>query len=78
MSNFRKFVLPRLLTKRPDPCNDGIARFDCNKLSLKDRIGHGSFGDVICKCAFISFILPLGLSFPGLSFPGLSFPGLRS
>ena len=22
MSNFRKFVLPRLLTKRPDPCND--------------------------------------------------------
>ena len=46
MSNFRKFVLPRLLTKRPDPCNDGIARFDCNKLSLKDRIGHGSFGDV--------------------------------
>ena len=46
MSNFRKFVLPRLLTKRPDPCNDGIARFDCNKLSLKDRIGHGSFGDI--------------------------------
>ena len=46
MSNFRKFVLARLLTKRPDPCNDGIARFDCNILPLKDRIGHGSFGDV--------------------------------
>ena len=40
MSNFR------LLTKEPDPCNDGVARFDCNKLLLKDRIGHGSFGDV--------------------------------
>ena len=46
MSNFRKFCLPRLLTKKPDPCNDGIARFDCNKLLLKDRIGHGSFVDV--------------------------------
>ena len=46
MANFRKFCLPRLLTKKPDPCNDGIARFDCNKLLLKDRIGHGSFGDV--------------------------------
>jgi len=43
MSNF---CLPRLLPKKPDPCNDGIARFDCNKLLLKDRNGHGSFGDV--------------------------------
>ncbi|RMX51847.1 hypothetical protein pdam_00025147 [Pocillopora damicornis] len=30
----------------PDPRNDRIARFDCNKLLPKDRIGHGSFGDV--------------------------------
>ena len=33
-------------------------------------------GAIFTICAFISFILPLGLSFPGLSFPGLSFPGL--
>ena len=46
MSNFRKFCLPQLLPKKPDPCNDGIARFDCSKLLLNDRIGHGSFGDV--------------------------------
>ena len=46
MSNFRKFCLPQLLTKNPDLCNDGIAQFDCNKLLLEDRIGHGSFGDV--------------------------------
>ena len=38
MSKFRKFGLPRLL--------DGIPRFDCNKLVIKDRIGHGAFGDV--------------------------------
>ena len=46
MSNFRKFCLPRLFTRKPDPRYDGIARFDCNKLLPKDRIGHGSFGDV--------------------------------
>ena len=46
MSNFRKFCLPRLLTRKPDPRNGGIAQFDCNKLLPKDRIGHGSFGDV--------------------------------
>ena len=28
MSNFRKFCLPRLLTRRPDSRNDGIAQFD--------------------------------------------------
>ena len=28
------------------PEDDGIPRFDCNKLVIKDRIGHGAFGDV--------------------------------
>lgn len=28
------------------PEDDGIPRFDCNKLVIKDHIGHGSFGDV--------------------------------
>ena len=46
MANFRKFNLPQLLTRDPEPHNDGIPRFDCNKLLLKDRVGHGSFGDV--------------------------------
>lgn len=26
--------------------NDGISRFDCNKLFFKDRVGYGLFGDV--------------------------------
>lgn len=53
MSKFRKFGLPRLLDgtsrgqpKPKDEGSDGIPRFDCNKLVIKDRIGHGAFGDV--------------------------------
>ena len=46
MSNFRKFCLPRLVTRKPDPSIGGIARFDCNKMLQKDCSGHGSFGDV--------------------------------
>ena len=50
MSKFRKFGLPRLLDGKspgkPKPKDDGIPRFDCNKLVIKDRIGHGAFGDV--------------------------------
>ena len=46
MSNFQKFCLPRLLTRKPDPRHGVIAQFDCNKQLRKDRIGHGSFGDV--------------------------------
>lgn len=53
MSKFRKFGLPRLLDGtspgQPKPKvegSDGIPRFDCNKLVIKDRIGHGAFGDV--------------------------------
>ena len=53
MSKFRKFGLPRLLDgtspEQPKPKvegSDGIPRFDCNKLVIKDRIGHSAFGDV--------------------------------
>ena len=53
MSKFRKFGLPRLLDRtspgQPKPKvegSDGIPRFDFNKLVIKDRIGHGAFGDV--------------------------------
>ena len=45
MSNFRKFHVPQLVRKK-NPSNDGIPRFDCDKLVVKDRIGQGAFGDV--------------------------------
>ena len=50
MLKFRKFVLPQQLDgkspAKPKPKDDGIPRFDRNKLIMKDRIGHGAFGDV--------------------------------
>ena len=46
MSNFRKFELPQLIRKGKSAENDGIPRFEFNKLSIKERIGQGSFGDV--------------------------------
>ena len=45
MSNFRKFKLPQLL-KAGKPIDDGIPRFEYNKLKVKERIGHGAYGDV--------------------------------
>ena len=45
MSNFRKFSLPRLLI-REESHNDGIPRFDCYSLAIKDRIGQRAFVDV--------------------------------
>lgn len=45
-SNFRKFKLPQLIRKGKSAENDGIPRFEFNKLSIKERIGQGSFGDV--------------------------------
>ena len=48
MSIFRKFKLPQLLRKGPggNVIDGSIARFNCNDLPVKERIGQGTFGDV--------------------------------
>ena len=49
MSLFRKFHLPKLSKSKAvsgNYINSSIQRFDCNNLSVKERIGQGAFGDV--------------------------------
>ena len=50
MLKFQKLGLPRLLEGKspgiPKPKDDGTPQFDCNQRTIKDRIGHGAFGDV--------------------------------
>ena len=49
MSLFRKFHLPKLSKSKAvsgNYINLSIQRFDCNNLSVKERIGRGTFGDV--------------------------------
>ena len=49
MSLFRKFHLPKLSKSKVVSgtyINSSIQRFDCNNLSVKERIGQGVFGDV--------------------------------